>query len=406
MTSPTRFLQFFLKIYAQEFIHMAYRGILQREPDALGLAAYTKELQATKDLKGLLRDLTISDEHWEYMLQERASELVGAVYQALLGREPDTKGLAVYTKNLCSTEGFTRLLRQFVRSEEFNKAYRQTRKWPHPSLTYTKKTIVFIHIQKTGGTSLQNMLIEAYGRKEVFGDHVDALYQYSPSELSCYSVFQGHFNFDSLAYIPRQKLSTCTFFRDPKKRLYSLYHFWRAHEPSSPHFPVEFVRANQHLIVPFFQEQQHLYSPATWNHMTWAIMGARQWQAWRQILRTAKTKDEANELISTTMAPAIRRRIQDFACIGLLEHYDASVTRLFRFLGKEPPKKIRTDHSLEKLTKTNPHFKKNMAKQPITTELDTLLDSLTQLDTIVYQEAVQIFHSQQDNTHLSELTTH
>ena len=77
----------FLRAYADELVNMAYRGILTREADLTGLAAYTKALKGSADLAGLLKELSFSDEHWQKTLDTRAPDLVRALFQGLLGRE-------------------------------------------------------------------------------------------------------------------------------------------------------------------------------------------------------------------------------------------------------------------------------------------------------------------------------
>src|SRR5205823_2708545 len=83
---------------------------------------------------------------------------------------------------------------------------------------YNETTWVFLHVEKTGGTSLQNMLLQSFGAARVYHEHNDSLHLHSPAQLSMYSVFAGHFNYDSLAFIPRRQLKLLTFGPEPMPR--------------------------------------------------------------------------------------------------------------------------------------------------------------------------------------------
>jgi hypothetical protein len=65
----------------------AYRGILGREPDNVGLAAYTEALATEGDLAKVLEEIFRSDEAWTRALKSRSSEIVHELQQVLCGPE-------------------------------------------------------------------------------------------------------------------------------------------------------------------------------------------------------------------------------------------------------------------------------------------------------------------------------
>ncbi len=148
---------------------------------------------------------------------------------------------------------------------------------------YEQDAWVFIHAQKTGGTSLQNMLADTFGDRNVYRENADTLYRRSPAELAQYTVFAGHFDFASVAYIPRRNRRLFTFLREPRQRLLSLYRFLRAHEPGSPAFKGRKEIANRLDAVEFFRSVMALCRSDLWNHLTWCVMGQRKWNAYRQL---------------------------------------------------------------------------------------------------------------------------
>lgn len=391
MTLNTIGWRLFLRLYAANFVNAGYRGVLGREPDPEGLAAYTEALARSGDLAGFLVDLARSDEFKQKTFAVLAPDLVRAAYRGLLGRDADPEGLAAYVANLTNRRDLASVLADIVHSEEFTRSRARLQKWPDPANTYNTPCLVFLHIQKTAGTSIQNMLRDSYGHEPIYGENADTLYKRSPGELSKYSVFSGHFNYDSLSYIPRRVLSTFTFVREPKKRLISHYYFLRAHEPGHTSYGDGIRLANELTIETFFEHERIRMRSGFWNHMTWAIMGQRLWRIWQALLAAEANEEAVTELINTTIRPTTRRRLNEFIFVGLQEDFDRSVKILFHILQKKQPETIRADHSLEQLMNTAPHFKKTMEKQPMTSRLDAALDHLVQLDNIVYEEASRLY---------------
>src|SRR5712672_114759 len=368
-----------LEARAPELVSALYRGLLQRAPESKALDDCVAKLHATHDLTPLLASLARSDELWGQLFSARAPELVETIYKSLLERDPDASGFQYYTGVIVESNGVSKVLTRIITSPEFNKLQQRV-------------AVVFLHIQKTAGTSMQGMLKEAFGAN-AYVEHADSLATYERKDLSAFSVFAGHFNHDSLVHIPCRRLSTYTFVREPKERLTSLYYFWRAHEPTAPTWSEGMKIANELLIEEFFGRDESTTNSLLWNHMTWAIMGHQQWATWRLTLKGA-TESEALELLSGQIRPAIRKRLREFVFVGLQEDYERSVVMLCEVLGWPRFKSVRSDQSLDRLTKKNPHFKKTLEKQPRSEHLDTLLDRFVQLDNIVYEESKLLYVEQ------------
>jgi hypothetical protein len=149
--------------------------------------------------------------------------------------------------------------------------------------------------------------------------------------------------------------------------------------------------ANQKPIDEFFETNEIRYAHGLWNHLTWAIMGLRQWKAWQTQLLAEPNKLSVKRFISETARPAIRLRIREFAFVGLQEEFDRSLAALCDSLGASQPVKSRRDHSLDGLMKSDPHFKKRLKRQRMSRQLKESLDGLVQLDEVVYDEARKYF---------------
>src|SRR5206468_1110447 len=137
---------------------------------------------------------------------------------------------------------------------------------------------------KTAGTSIQGLLREAFGKK-LYCEHTDTLATHKTMDLSAYSVFAGHFNYDSIRHLPRRRLSIFAFVREPKERLLSLYYFLRAHEPTAPSWDDGMIAANKYLVEEYFAREEFKTHTGMWNHMTFAIMGRQKWATWRSTLK-------------------------------------------------------------------------------------------------------------------------
>jgi hypothetical protein len=400
----------------------AFRGLLGRDPESEALASYCDKLGGHRDLAALLGDIGGSEEHWRHLLAVHAEAVVRATFLALLKREPDPEALAVYTHNLRQTADLSALMSGIADSAEhwelllqakrhsaqlllsddlpallaevvqspkvWNELAAQRFPQPGPAYdAYEQEAWVFIHAQKTGGTSLQNMLADTFGDQNVYREHADTLYLRSPAELAQYTVFAGHFELASVAYIPRRTRRLFTFLRDPRQRLLSLYRFLRAHELSSPAFNGIKEIANRLDAVEFFRSVMALARGDLWNHLTWCVMGQRKWNAYRQLLSGLDDSAQARQLKDIRVE--IRKGLQEFAFVGLLEDYSHSCQRLFELLGAHVPH-VRHDHSVDLLSANTQYFK-YVPRRPLTPQLQQALAPLVQLDDIVYQEGSDVY---------------
>jgi hypothetical protein len=371
---------------SEDIVKATFQALLGRHPEPEALHAYAGALQQTKCLSDLMRTVGESEEHWQRLFDARAEELVGALYRGLLRREPDSAGLRAYAAQLRATRNLTAVVASLGDSHERAMGARSTQ-WPHPSASYDQPTWVFLHVQKTAGTSLQNMLAETFGAAHLYREHGDTLYLHSPAELSSYAIFAGHFTHDSLSFIPRRELRVFTFVRESKERLLSLYNFWRAHDPDAPAFHSGMSLARQLGPAEFFQHPETLESYETWNHTTWCLMGARKWHQWRNLLAGKTAKERSHAL--TGLRLRIRKQLESFAFVGLHEDFTRSCALLFSILGRPCPRE-RDDHSVANLS-TEHRYIRNISKPPLTPSVTEAMVSLSELDAILYEEACAMY---------------
>lgn len=378
--------------YIPELVRALFVGLLGREPRPGETADIP--LSPEPNLTAVVAELTRSREFWERITAVHAEDFLRLLYHCLLGREPDPEGLKHYVSRIGNSTRLGIILSDIIGSEEFTRTLATQKKWPNPTLTYDHPCIVFLHIHKTAGTSIINHLREAFG-ENIFRDKEDSVQHYSPAFLSRYSVFAGHFNYDSIKYIPKRHKSIFTFVREPKSRLISFYYFLKAHEPSTPNYARWDLAqlANVLKIEPFFEDERVRNTTGiavNWNKMTRAIMGNKQWKEWRLSV-PQMSRSEFEDTVANEIRPAILQRLKEFIFVGLQEDFDRSVELLFDILGKAPPERKRSDNALADLVGSDPNLKKNVEKEPVTPRLHATLDNLVQLDNIVYELAVELY---------------
>lgn len=99
-------------------IRFVFQGLLGREPDPEALRTYSGDLAERKDLGAVLSAVGQSQEHWEKLLGHKAEELIKAVYQGLLKREPDPEGLRTYSQTLAENKNLSEIIRSIDSSPE------------------------------------------------------------------------------------------------------------------------------------------------------------------------------------------------------------------------------------------------------------------------------------------------
>lgn len=91
--------------------------------------------------------------------------------------------------------------------------------------------VVLLHVPKTGGTTLHDIMLSNFDSDRVCPERFNNLSVIDSSTLSNYRFFSGHYDWDGISCIPGDK-KVFTLLRNPRERILSLYHFWRSHKMS------------------------------------------------------------------------------------------------------------------------------------------------------------------------------
>lgn len=115
IASSTEFRERFMRQCAGELTRAVYSGLLERDPDEDGVDAYLTLFEHGGHLTDLIKSVASSTEFRERFIGQCAGELLRAVFQGILHRDPTPEEL---TGAMTSTADLTELLRTLGTSEE------------------------------------------------------------------------------------------------------------------------------------------------------------------------------------------------------------------------------------------------------------------------------------------------
>lgn len=219
---------------------------------------------------------------------------------------------------------------------------------------------LFLHTQKTAGTSIQHMARWAYGNDAVIshGDYTSLGVEGCKKK----QFVSGHFGIEFAR--PLMEGRYCfTFLRDPVERLLSLYTF--CSQQDSDAFPIYAAARRSDLngfLCLAFGDDEHLRS-SLWNHQVWQLAYGRHVERPRRIADFGP-----DELLNMAIS-----NLALFDHVGLVETFDADARLIFEALGSE---NTQTQKDNVSENRPRPESLPGETRQ-------TLLD-LTELDSILY----------------------
>jgi hypothetical protein len=244
-----------------------------------------------------------------------------------------------------------------------------------------RSRLVFLHIEKCGGTTLHDMLSTQFAPELICPERHDGLGDWTVNELAVFDLFSGHFDLACCRSIPGT-VRFMTMLREPKARLLSLYRFWRAHRPD-PHRD----RYNLLRMARSMSPEAFFADPLVSGHVSIrnAIAG--------QLTRTSNRMLLAPEdpiLCDPSMAvDRAWAALEQFEAVGIMERFDDSHVLLNARLELSMPA-IAPRQVLTNLVRTDPELTE-VAIEPLSPALDALLDPLTDIDRQLYARATARF---------------
>ena len=227
------------------------------------------------------------------------------------------------------------------------------------------RTIIFLHIEKTAGTSISNLIAKDHDPEKVLriGSTPELMQILSKPSGKHYSAIMGHLLYGmhlfGLTYHP---YCYYTMLRDPVDRLVSQYHYIKRSPGHHLHQMInannlslaQFARTNHHANQQVIRLGFHIHHHG--NHFEIGHAG-------KDILVTAKH----------TLIHGVKH-------FGIYEHFDESIDRLATLLGA----------SIDVIPQENVSFNRQKVDDLDASTLD-LIHQSNALDMALYEFAKQVF---------------
>ena len=202
---------------------------------------------------------------------------------------------------------------------------------PDPQATEAGKPVpaLFLHIRKTGGTSIVRQAMDHYGYENVCG-HGDYMGR-SPKSLTDLPFVAGHFGFDYARTLMPGRFSF-TFLRDPIERILSLYSFCRIQDPEE--FPI-YRAAAEHDLEGFLRaaDDDDLVRAYVWNSQVWCLAAGPGY------VETLETVAQPEAMFARAL-----ENIEQLSFVGLTETFDVDARQIMQALNMNAGQGVRKDN--------------------------------------------------------------
>jgi hypothetical protein len=240
-----------------------------------------------------------------------------------------------------------------------------------------KIPVLFMHIQKTAGTSIINLARHFYQDSVIsHGDYCSR----RPDELADTLFVSGHFGYAYARHLMQRRYSF-TFLRDPVERVLSFYYFCKSRDPDQ--FPI-YRLAQSHDLVGFISAciADPFYRMLLWNNQTWQFAFGD----------THLEPHPEGGFSSDQLLSLAKQHLDEFSYVGFTESFATDAYKICRALGF-PPRALRKELPLANANATP--MRKGLAEQPA--KVRELLLQITELDRDLYDHARRAAAAKQMN---------
>lgn len=221
---------------------------------------------------------------------------------------------------------------------------------------------VFLHIQKTAGTSIVNTARRYYG--ESITSHGDC-WGHRPEEFSNTGFVSGHIGYDfAKALIPSRY--AFVFLRDPVERILSLYYFCRTRDPDE--FPI-YKKVSELDLEGFLEAgfTDPVVRNNIWNNQVWQLAHGY----------ASLDKRSIDDFAPQQLLDLASAHLETLSFVGFTETFTEDRMAVLQGLGMPL---VEENHAVN----TNPG--RPMASD-VSSRAQKLLRQLTHLDQALYEKA-------------------
>lgn len=217
---------------------------------------------------------------------------------------------------------------------------------------------LFLHIQKTAGTSVIHVFSRYYENSMI--SYVDFHGHKSEDFLNTRFV-SGHFGYSFAENLMKSRYSF-TFLRNPIDRVLSFYSYCQRSNPEkyAVYKLAQQVSFDEFLDMGMTHPQ---IMPFIWNHQTWQIASG-----WGNIEKRALLSYPPDEMLNDAIA-----NLDQFDYVGFTESFDADMTMILANLGIVEHEGIPKANTTENRPQKNELPSGTLDRLRRVTELDQLL---------------------------------
>ncbi len=260
----------------------------------------------------------------------------------------------------------------------------------NPLSFWTGPPIAFLHLEKTAGIALSQVLTELFHPLQIDDDPHRAMPPHMRTPFPPHALVAvrrsrliwGHYDLPALRRADPERL-VLTLLREPRSRLLSLYHYWRSVDASLARGAFgnwNVAAAHDHDLLGFLRLEDPLVRNYTDNFYV------------RRLTGLYRTDD--GDPVEADPHEALRRAelaLESLAFAGIVERTDASLARLSRVIGAPLPARLpRLNHGSSNARKSAGLFR-GIEREPTTAAIEAELDRLTRLDRAIYERAERSF---------------
>lgn len=233
-------------------------------------------------------------------------------------------------------------------------------------------TVIFLHLPKTGGTTLQHILRRCYSRNQVctFKDsnreaEIEKFKQLPPKKRERFRLIQGHLSFGFHRHLVGDSIYV-TFLREPVARVRSFYYYAK----SQPDHYLHSLLKNDQVDLKGLLKERTATTHELFNLQTSMIAG----EGW----------EDPEKVADRAALEQAKENLRNHFVVGLTEEFDASLQRMAQRFGWD----------VKSYTKKNVTEGKPQAEN-LDDETLALIQKANALDIELYQFARELFEAQQ-----------